>query len=64
MAATRRALAEGWVKTGPPSAIIFRFFGNSGFRGGVGVTGKGDSGELDRIDEAIEEDVSSLETFC
>ena len=30
----------------------------------MGVTGKGDSGELDRIDEAIEEDVSSLETFC
>ena len=30
----------------------------------MGVKGKGDSGELDRIDEAIEEDVSSLETFC
>ena len=64
MAGTRRALAEGWVKTGPPSAIILRFFGNSGFRGGVGVTGKGDSGELDRIDEAMEDEVSSLETFC
>lgn len=65
MDGTRGALAEGWVKTGPPPAVIFRFFGNSGFRGGFGVTGKGESGEVDdKLDGGVEKEVSSLEIFC